>query len=582
MDTPAANMSRLRKSSSTPAFNAEETANKNATQPASTDTKQLRRGHLDFNGSRTQSLTLWDYLVHELYDANGMVLFQDKVEHLVNVLKVPLYLERVIIFGMLMCLDSFLYTFTILPLRGLLAIWRLRFVKGSRSTARKGDAVKCIVLLVVLYALTQLDTSRIYHNIRGQAAIKLYVMFNVLEIADKLFCAIGQDILEGLLSLTTLTSNGRLILFCLVATAYCYVHSIVLLFQVITLNVAVNSYSNALLTLLLSNQFSEIKSAVFKKFDRENLFQLTCADITERFQLLIMLLVIGVRNMVEVNDIGLVPTFWAGWNRWIGALFGPAVVVVGSELIVDWLKHAYIAKFNNIRPRIYRKYLDVLAIDYASHAFSDQVLTKRMGLPVYPLFVVSSTMLMQSYKIMVEVSSSMTSATYTHTQTHTPVQGSNFPFVDQLLAFTRDIWTYVTESHSESNRDAPAASLGEFGFNLPQTYALATTILTALLLFIVLLSFKLILGMCLLKYTSWRHAQVGYRRTRSQSYKTNDFLPDPTKGYGTVEIDESMRDALYEPNEQKPRNKPRSGNASDGVEELLEVTRFKMAAKRIW
>ena len=32
-----------------------------------------------------------------------------------------------------------------------------------------------------------------------------------------------------------------------------------------------------LLTLLLSNQFTEIKSAVFKKFEKENLFQMSCA-----------------------------------------------------------------------------------------------------------------------------------------------------------------------------------------------------------------------------------------------------------------------------------------------------------------
>jgi len=46
---------------------------------------------------------------------------------------------------------------------------------------------------------------------------------------------------------------------------------------VVSLNVAINSYNNALLSFLISNQFGEIKSAVFKRFERENLFQLTCA-----------------------------------------------------------------------------------------------------------------------------------------------------------------------------------------------------------------------------------------------------------------------------------------------------------------
>ena len=41
-------------------------------------------------------------------------------------------------------------------------------------------------------------------------------------------------------------------------------------YQLISLNVAVNSYDNALLSLLVSNQFVEIKGSVFKKFEKDN------------------------------------------------------------------------------------------------------------------------------------------------------------------------------------------------------------------------------------------------------------------------------------------------------------------------
>lgn len=50
-----------------------------------------------------------------------------------------------------------------------------------------------------------------------------------------------------------------------------------MVYQTISLNVAVNSYDHALLTLLMSNQFVEIKGSVFKKFEKDNLFQITCA-----------------------------------------------------------------------------------------------------------------------------------------------------------------------------------------------------------------------------------------------------------------------------------------------------------------
>jgi hypothetical protein len=50
-----------------------------------------------------------------------------------------------------------------------------------------------------------------------------------------------------------------------------------MVYQTIALNVAVNSYDHALLTLLVSNQFVEIKGSVFKKFEKDNLFQIMCA-----------------------------------------------------------------------------------------------------------------------------------------------------------------------------------------------------------------------------------------------------------------------------------------------------------------
>lgn len=171
------------------------------------------------------------------------------------------------------------------------------------------------------------------------------------------------------------------------ALMYNLLHATALFYQVITLNVAVNSYSNALLTLLLSNQFVEIKSTVFKKIEKENLFQLTCADVVERFQLWLMLIIIASRNLMETNSVRLsavstgnpspnltiplrssriLPFSFTIFPDWIGQVLGPFLLVLGIEMLVDWLKHAYITKFNNVKPNIYGRFLDVLAKDYYS------------------------------------------------------------------------------------------------------------------------------------------------------------------------------------------------------------------------
>jgi len=160
----------------------------------------------------------------------------------------------------------------------------------------------------------------------------------------------------------------------ILALIYNVIHATSLFYQVIALNVAVNSYSNALITLLMSNQFVEIKSTVFKKFEKDNLFQLTCADVVERFQLWLMLIIIALRNIVEVgvpNPGSEAPpqilnsfSFFSIFPSWSGEVLTPFLYVLGSEMGVDWIKHAYISKFNGVKPAVYQRYLDVLAKDY--------------------------------------------------------------------------------------------------------------------------------------------------------------------------------------------------------------------------
>jgi hypothetical protein len=202
-----------------------------------------------------------------------------KFERLLNFLILPPQLEQVLYFGSLACLDAWLHTFTILPLRFFKAAWILmqwwghvlakeaRFISGfiyhgsgrmwhrqrgrrgstdstprSRSVSRAGrppisttssyqsrpgtilevpngtaetprpeaerksrqgwgrrhrrtksqpsslssyhkaDLLQGAVIVCSCIILMKLDASRMYHYIRGQSAIKLYVIFNALEV----------------------------------------------------------------------------------------------------------------------------------------------------------------------------------------------------------------------------------------------------------------------------------------------------------------------------------------------------------------------------------------------------------------
>jgi hypothetical protein len=291
------------------------------------------------------------------------------------------------------------------PRRGRKSRFRHRRTKSTPSLLlpnHKADILKGLLVVSSCFVLMRFDASRMYHGIRGQSAIKLYVIYNLLEVCDRLLSALGQDILECLFSRETLdrSPDGRSKVIrpfwmFLLALVYTVVHATALFYQVITLNVAVNSYSNALLTLLMSNQFVEIKGTVFKKFEKESLFQITCADVVERFQLWLMLLIIAMRNVVEVGGLSIqsnapswtamftgggnatssatfaassiIPMSFTIFPKYIAQVLNPFLLVLGSEMVVDWLKHAYITKFNQTKPAVYSKYFDVLAKDYYSN-----------------------------------------------------------------------------------------------------------------------------------------------------------------------------------------------------------------------
>ena len=205
--------------------------------------------------------------------------------------------------GVAACANLLLHNFTFLPLRFLHACWALLATCFGRRGGRKRlvtdallyDLMRGITILLAVGLLSLIQISYVYHYIRGEAFIKLYVIFNILDILNKLLCALGQDVLEGLYEATVIAlgptqdkqSNSQekgilppflsLAIHIVAAVAYVWLHSALLFTQIVCFNVAMNSRSAALLTLLISNNFIELKAAVFKRFGAENLFQVACS-----------------------------------------------------------------------------------------------------------------------------------------------------------------------------------------------------------------------------------------------------------------------------------------------------------------
>ncbi|XP_039258882.2 transmembrane anterior posterior transformation protein 1 homolog [Styela clava] len=321
--------------------------------------------------------------------------YTERRQRVYTFLKQPIEIEKMMTYGFFLCLDVFLYMFTLLPLRIGLAFFQLIGAvfccRGWSRTAvldpaQKCDILKALIFVITVYMMSYIDTSFIYHLVRAQTLIKLYIIYNMLEVADRLFSSFGQDILDALFWTATEAQRDnffRILLHIALAVIYVFCHAVLVLFEATTINCAFNSHNKVLLTVMMANNFVEIKGTVFKKYDKNNLFQISCSDVRERFHYYALLFVVLLRNMQQYS--------WSSDH--LAEILPHMATVIFSEYLVDWFKHAFVLKFNHIPIESYNEYKTTLAYDLISSRQHDSisdhcdVLSRRMGFIPLPLAV---------------------------------------------------------------------------------------------------------------------------------------------------------------------------------------------------
>uniref|UniRef100_A0A8C4I950 Transmembrane anterior posterior transformation 1 n=1 Tax=Dicentrarchus labrax TaxID=13489 RepID=A0A8C4I950_DICLA len=311
--------------------------------------------------------------------------YTERRERVYTCLRIPKELEKLMTFGFFLCLDAFLYVFTLLPLRVILALLRLLTLpccglSGSRllQPAQVCDVLKGFIMVLCYSMMSYVDYAMMYHLIRGQSVIKLYIIYNMLEVADRLFSSFGQDILDALYWTATEPKEKKrahigVIPHFLMAVLYVFLHAILIMVQATTLNVAFNSHNKSLLTIMMSNNVTAVT----------------------KFTNYILLLIVCLRNMEQFS--------WNPDHLWV--LFPDVVMVIASEVAVDVVKHAFITKFNDISADVYGEYRASLAFDLVSSRqknaytdYSDSV-SRRMGFIPLPLALLLIRVVTSSVKI---------------------------------------------------------------------------------------------------------------------------------------------------------------------------------------
>ncbi|XRA98190.1 Tapt1/CMV membrane protein receptor [Pycnococcus provasolii] len=351
-----------------------------------------------------------------------------------TLLYVPWQLERLLAMGLLVCFDSCLGLFTFLPWRLVFIARRIvaagpgslrRLLLGSTTQQQHADGASssdasgdgeatllqpehvldvfwALIIIVGVLFVSAFDVSVIYHYIRGQEMVKLYVVYTVLEILDKICCSFGSDALEALAGTTgrimaagsgggggtpkqsflstaerTHTPIWYLVSDFAVATVLVCVHATIILTQAITFNVAINSHNNALLALLISNNFAEVKGIIFKRMDVNKLWGMACQDVTERFHIFVCFSFVMMEMALRTGSS------WAHVNKVVSL----GLTIFGTEILVDIIKHSVLGKFNQIRPGVYSEFLKDMC-EHASHfPASNQIHRGVMFNPLPPAVV---------------------------------------------------------------------------------------------------------------------------------------------------------------------------------------------------
>ncbi|KAL8137501.1 hypothetical protein V2J09_003502 [Rumex salicifolius] len=255
-----------------------------------------------------------------------------------TIFHLPWRCELLINVGFFVCLNSFLSLLTIMPMRILMATRRFltsRLLK-KLSTPDLSDFGCLVILACGVVLLGRTDISLIYHMIRGQGIVKLYVIF------DKLWQSISGDILQ------TLFCTADRLAGCPPESLRYWVKRYIFDLIAVTLSTCIVAQNNTLVALLVSNNFAEIKSNVFKRFSKDNIHNIAYSDSIERFNIAAFLLFVLAQNILEAE------------GSWFGNFLSNALLVYFCEVAIDILKHSFMAKFNDIKPIAYSEFLEDL------------------------------------------------------------------------------------------------------------------------------------------------------------------------------------------------------------------------------
>ncbi|KAL7717055.1 Protein TAPT1 [Entamoeba marina] len=308
-----------------------------------------------------------------------------------NLLQTPLHLETTVFVGLMISIDTFTSFLLFTPIRTIVYIYRVLFTEDNITHFKRiFDLLIFSIMIFVAIVIWQIDIGVVYHYVRAESVLKLYALYNALEMFNRLLSALSIDFQSSLLLSIKNKKIKDIILFYILSFILFLLHTTTLFFHTMALNVAINSKGYSLLVLLISNNILEIKGTVWKRMFPENAFQLICADIVEIFELFCFVILLSLCNFGSYEwDIISNPEM-------VSSLLSALGMILFAEVVVDSIKHSLVCKFNKIPLSVYDKARFVLLNDLLTTKEgpfklptldSNTVSARRLGMPIVALSI---------------------------------------------------------------------------------------------------------------------------------------------------------------------------------------------------
>ena len=191
-----------------------------------------------------------------------------------------------------------------------------------------------------------MPSSIIYHYIRAQSPLRIFVLDKLIEMSDFLMRNIGQDAIE-LMCKSIHRPKSRARFVCSFGMVYLYsiAHSLLLIIQQYTLSACLHS-SGLLLTLLVSQNVVELKISIFKRNDVTSIYRLLGNDAVDRFQLFVYCTIILIDAQMDVDVI-------------IASL-----ILILNKVFMDWAKYLLIGKMSHLNYDLWDQCREIFYVEY--------------------------------------------------------------------------------------------------------------------------------------------------------------------------------------------------------------------------